>query len=45
MLYEVITLRAAAAEGRSVLLELASEKLNVPLKNLMVSNGVVFDKT
>jgi len=38
-------LRAAAAEGRSVLLELASEKLNVPLKNLMVSNGVVFDKS
>ncbi|MEJ2193749.1 MAG: molybdopterin-dependent oxidoreductase [Ignavibacteriaceae bacterium] len=37
-------LRAAAAEGRSVLLEMASEKLNVPLKNLIVSNGVVFDK-
>jgi nicotinate dehydrogenase subunit B len=37
-------LRTAAAEGRAVLLELAAEKLKVPRKNLMVSNGVVFDE-
>ncbi len=37
-------LREAGAKGRSVLLELASEKLNVPEKYLAVTNGVVFDK-
>ncbi len=37
-------LRAAGAEGRSVLLELASEKLKVPVKSLTVENGIVFDK-
>ena len=37
-------LREAGAEGRSVLLELASEKLKVPIKNLTVDNGIVFDK-
>jgi nicotinate dehydrogenase subunit B len=37
-------LRTAGAEARSVLLELASEKLNVPQKYLTVSNGIVFDK-
>lgn len=37
-------LREAGAEGRSVLLELASEKLKVPVKNLSVKNGVVFEK-
>ncbi len=37
-------LRAAGAEARNVLLELASEKLKVPQKNLTVINGVIFDK-
>jgi nicotinate dehydrogenase subunit B len=37
-------LRAAGAEGRSVLIELASEKLKVPVKNLTVENGIVIDK-
>ena len=37
-------LRAAGAEGRSVLLEMASEKLKVPVKDLTVDNGVVFEK-
>ncbi|MFZ0455903.1 MAG: molybdopterin cofactor-binding domain-containing protein [Ignavibacteriaceae bacterium] len=37
-------LRAAGAEGRSVLLEMASEKLKVPVKNLEVDNGVVYEK-
>jgi nicotinate dehydrogenase subunit B len=37
-------LRSAGAEGRSVLLELASEKLKVPVKNLTVENGIVIDK-
>jgi nicotinate dehydrogenase subunit B len=37
-------LRAAGAEGRSVLLEMASEKLKVPVKDLTVENGVVFEK-
>jgi nicotinate dehydrogenase subunit B len=37
-------LRAAAAEGRQVLKELASKQLNVPLKNLVTENGVVYDK-
>ncbi|MCG6926886.1 MAG: molybdopterin-dependent oxidoreductase [Acidobacteria bacterium] len=34
-------LRAAAAEARGVLLELASEKLGAPKDQLLVSNGVV----
>ncbi len=33
--------RAAAAEARTVLLKLASEKLGVPRENLTVANGVV----
>ncbi len=37
-------LRAAGAEARAVLLELASEKLKVPVKNLDVKDGIVFDK-
>ncbi len=37
-------LRAAGAEGKSVLLEMASEKLKVPVKNLEVDNGVVYEK-
>jgi nicotinate dehydrogenase subunit B len=37
-------LRAAGAEGRSTLLEMASEKLKVPVKKLTVENGVVFQK-
>lgn len=38
-------LRAAGAEARWVLLELAAEKLNLPLTELIVENGIVFDKT
>ncbi len=38
-------LRAAAAEARSVLLELASEHLRVPAEKLAVENGEVFEKT
>ncbi len=37
-------LRAAAAEGRQILLELAFEKLNIPFKNLETENGFVIDK-
>ena len=37
-------LRKAGAEGRMVLLQLASEKLKVPVKNLTTENGIVFDK-
>src|ERR1039457_6585499 len=37
-------LRKAGAEGRMVLLQLASEELKVPVKNLAVDNGIVFDK-
>ncbi len=36
-------LRAAAAEARSVLLELASEKLGVPKDRLAVRDGIVHD--
>jgi nicotinate dehydrogenase subunit B len=35
-------LRAAAAEARAILVELASERLNVPAGQLAVQNGVVF---
>jgi isoquinoline 1-oxidoreductase len=38
-------LRKAGAEGRMVLLQLASEVLKVPVKNLTTENGIVFDKT
>jgi isoquinoline 1-oxidoreductase len=34
-------LRAAAAEGRAVMMQLASKKLGVPKENLLVENGVV----
>jgi len=37
-------LRAAAAEARVVLMELASEKLNVPLEKLEARDGAVFEK-
>ena len=38
-------LRAAAAEAKAVLLQLASEKLQVPLSDLTVDNGVVVHKS
>ena len=38
-------LRAAAAEARVVLMELASEKLNVPIERLEARDGAVFDKS
>jgi nicotinate dehydrogenase subunit B len=38
-------LRAAGAEARAVLIELAAEQLNVPKDRLDAANGVVFDKT
>ena len=38
-------LRAAAAEARAVLVELASEKLALPADRLATADGVVFDKT
>lgn len=37
-------LRKAAAEARAVLIELASEKLNLPLDRLDTREGTVFDK-
>lgn len=37
-------LRTGGAEGRAVLLELASEELKVPLANLTVSDGIVYKK-
>jgi nicotinate dehydrogenase subunit B len=37
-------LRAAGAEARKVLIELASEQLQVPQERLATENGVVFDK-
>ena len=37
--------RAAAAEARAVLLELAAEQLKAPKKNLSVDNGAVFVTT
>lgn len=36
-------LRAAAAEARVVLIEMASEKLNVPVERLRAKDGTVFD--
>lgn len=38
-------LRAAGAEARRILLELAAEKFNRPLTELIVENGIVIDKT
>ena len=40
-----MTLRAAAAEARAVLVELASVSLEVPVSRLAVADGVVFDTT
>lgn len=37
-------LRAAGAEARRVLLELAAERLNVPQDRLVPDNGVIYDK-
>jgi len=37
-------LRAAAAEARGVLLELASETLGVPISRLEAKDGVIFDR-
>ncbi|MEE9369935.1 MAG: molybdopterin cofactor-binding domain-containing protein [Sedimentisphaerales bacterium] len=37
-------LRAAAAEARAVLIELASEQLKTPQERLITKNGVIFDK-
>ena len=37
-------LRAAAAEAKAVLIELAAEHLKVPAERLVTKNGVVFDK-
>ncbi len=39
------SLRAAGAEARQVLIELAAERLQVPVDRLTVENGVVFDRT
>ncbi len=36
-------LRAAAAEARAVLLDLASEKLDVPADQLKISDGTIYD--
>lgn len=38
------SVRAAAAEARGVLLEMASEKLGVPVDGLSVNDGVIFNK-
>jgi isoquinoline 1-oxidoreductase len=37
-------LRKAGAEARAILLEMASEKLNIALERLLVKNGVVCDR-
>ena len=37
-------LRKAGAEGRMILLQLASEELKVPVNNLATDNGIVSDK-
>ena len=37
-------LRAAAAEARAVLIELAAERLNAPVDRLQARDGVIFDK-
>jgi CO/xanthine dehydrogenase Mo-binding subunit len=38
-------MRRAAAEARRVLMEMASERLGVPVERLTVSDGVISDKT
>jgi len=38
------SLREAAAEARAVLLEIAAERLQLPLEQLDAKNGVIFDK-
>ena len=38
-------LRSAGAEARDILVQLASEELNVSSKNLITKNGIVLDKT
>ncbi|MBN1998651.1 xanthine dehydrogenase family protein molybdopterin-binding subunit [candidate division KSB1 bacterium] len=38
-------LRAAGAEGRRVLLELAAEQLNEPIDQLVVENGIVYARS
>ncbi len=40
-----LLVRAAVAEARAVLLQMASEKLGVPVERLIVSAGVISDKT
>jgi isoquinoline 1-oxidoreductase len=37
-------LRAAAAEARAVLIELAAKHLKIPAERLITKNGIVFDK-
>lgn len=39
-----VTLRAAAAEAKAVLLELAAEKLNVPKDQLTAQDGAIFQR-
>jgi len=39
------SLRAAGAEARMVLMEMASERLKIPVANLGTENGVVFDRS
>ncbi len=38
-------LREAGAKGRRVLMELAAERLQIPVKDLETERGVIFDKT
>lgn len=38
-------MRAAGAEARAVLLQLASEKLGIPLEDLQVKKGIISDKS
>ncbi|MDP3313888.1 molybdopterin cofactor-binding domain-containing protein [Lutibacter sp.] len=37
-------IRAAAAEAREILMDIASKKLNVPIENLVAKNGVIYVK-
>jgi isoquinoline 1-oxidoreductase len=43
--YFVPLLREAAAEARAVLIELASENLKTPIPQLIVKDGIIYDKT
>ena len=43
--YFVPLLRDAAAEARVVLIELASENLKTPIPQLIVKDGIIYDKT